>query len=457
MTLKELRAKLAAQRARGVAATTEYNQLAGLSARTPEQETQFAALDTELLALEEEVPKLQAEVTRLERAEAREVTFSLAAQPGRTDPLRAVSPGFRTANEPTPGSGGFRAMAEFARAVMTSRTGGQIDERLAALPSDIDVRFGASTPPATWNQNAGTGGEGFLVPPDFRRQIWEIAYDENDLLGMVGPEPTQSNAVMVPRDETTPWGAAGVQAYWSAEAKQFTGSKAQLTAALMNLHKLYAFVAASDELLADAPMMNDRLTRQAGRAIKWKASEAIFAGTGEGQPLGIQTSPAIVVVPKDTGQASKTLSISNIANCMARVLRVGGTPVWLANQDVIPQLVQLTYGTGSWPAWLPNNQPLRESPFNGTLMGYPIMFTEHAQTIGTQGDLTLVNLDGYYAATKSEGGLNFAASIHLFFDLDMTAFRWTFRLAGQPLLSQPMVSPKSTVPKSHFVTLAARP
>ena len=459
LTLKELRAKRAGLVERGRTALVEHNALTAIEARTAEQAARLAALDAELDTAETDLEALDQKILTAERAEQREATFTLPPANANANPRRlltAAGQGFRTVGEPTPGSAGFKALSEFALSVRAVRAGAAPDPRLLALPVDTDSRFEASTPPSTWNQNAGSGGEGYLVPPDFREQIWQIAYDENDLLGMVGAEPTQANAVMVPRDETTPWGATGVQAYWSAETGQFKASRAQFTGALMNLHKLYAFVVASDELLADAPMLNDRLTRQAGRAIKWKASEAIFAGTGVGQPLGIQTSPALVVTPKDSGQATKTVSVTNIANMMARVLRVGGSPIWLANQDIIPQLINLTYGSGNWPAWMPNSSPLMASPWNGTLMGYPIMFTEHAQTLGTQGDLTLCNLDGYYAATKAQSGLNFAASIHLFFDLDETAFRWTIRLAGQPLLSTPLVSPKSTVAKSHFVTLAAR-
>lgn len=454
MTLKELRAKRAAAAARGRDLLASLNALLALPSRDATQDAQATTIDADLTALEAEIPALDAQIEAAERAEAREATFSLSAPHASAGRGVLFGSAARTVDEPGPGAAGFKAIAEFAVAVRAARTG-SIDQRLASLPADVDSRFGASTAPSTWNQNAGGGGEGYLVPPDFRKEIWQIAYNEDDLLGMCQAEPTQSNAVMVPRDETTPWGASGVQAYWASEVGQFAASKMNLTGALMNLHKLYAFVTASDELLADGPMLSDRLTRQAGRAIKWKASEAIFAGTGVGQPLGIQSGPALLVTPKDSGQATKTLSLTNLGNMMARILRVGGQPIWLANQDILPQLMTLAF-PGGWPAWLPNNQPFANSPFNGSLLGYPVMFTEHAQTLGTQGDITLINLDGYYAATKADGGINFAASIHLFFDLDATAFRWTFRLAGQPLLSKPVTSPKSTTQKSHFVTLQAR-
>ena len=52
--------------------------------------------------------------------------------------------------------------------------------------------------------------------------------------------------------------------------------------------------------------------------------------------------------------------------------------------------------------------------------------------------------------------LDFAASIHLFFDQNLTAFRWIFRLGGQPYLSGPVAAAKGAGTKSHFVCIENR-
>jgi HK97 family phage major capsid protein len=442
-TLKELRADRAAKAARGLAATTEFNTLAAVAAPTVEQTASLAALETELVALEASLVSLTADIATVESQERRAALFGAPA---------IIVPAARTAgvtvNEPNPETtGGFHNLAEFALCVRLGAVANQFDPRLTAMLT-------AATP-ATFNQNQGGGNEGVLVPTDFRKSIWDLAFDNTDLLGMTNPEPTNSNAVSQPKDETTPWGSAGVQAFWAGEAATYTPSKAQLTNALMNLHKLYAFVSATDELLADAPMLNDRLTRQSGNAIKWKASDSIMWGDGVGQPLGFMKAPSLVTVAKTAGQATATLSIANLLSMMAHVLLTGGRPIWIANQDVIPQLGQLTLG--NVPAWLPNNQPIAGNPFGGTLMGYPVYFTEHADTLGNTGDITCANLDGYYSVTKADGGVDFASSIHLYFDQGLTAFRWTFRMAGMPYLSAPIVPARGATNKSHFITLAARP
>ena len=55
------------------------------------------------------------------------------------------------------------------------------------------------------------------------------------------------------------------------------------------------------------------------------------------------------------------------------------------------------------------------------------------------------------------GGVKFAASIHLFFDFAVNAYRWMFRIGGQPILSAPVSPAKGSDTESHFVTLATRP
>jgi HK97 family phage major capsid protein len=356
--------------------------------------------------------------------------------------------GAARANDPDPiRTHGFKSASEFAVAVRNAQVGRGVDERLGG-----PVIEGAQ--PATFNQNQGPGDEGFLAPPEYSQAIWDLAMTDLDILAMTNPEPTSSSAIIKPKDDTTPWGAVGVQARWASEASQYTPSAAKLNGDLMTLQKLFAFVPATDEILQDAPMLRNRLTTQAGRAIAWAASESVMWGTGAGQPTGFMNSPALITVAAAAGENTPTLSVTDLSNMLARVLRRGGRkPVWLVNQDVLPSLIPLSIG--NYPVWIPINAGLRETVWDGTIFGYPVMFTEHAQTLGTVGDITLFNPDGYYAVTR-QGGVDFAESMHLYFDQGLTAFRWTFRLAGTPYLSKPVSPAKGATTKSHFVALAAR-
>ena len=378
----------------------------------------------------------------------REWERTQAPASGASDDGRTIQIGDRPlrTNEPDPRkTNGFANLAEFARTVVAaSRPGGQADARLFGPPMP-----GAA--PTNYHQESGTA-EGYMVPAQFREEIWSLVFNGQDVLNMVSPEPTESNAVELLADESTPWGSTGVQANWRSEAGQMTASKLTTERRLVRLHELYAFVLATDELLQDAPRLNARLTVKAADAIRWKASDAIVNGTGAGQPLGWFTSAAKVSVAKESGQAAATIVAANIAKMYSRLLPMNvGRAFWLANSDTIPQLMTMTIG--DQPIWTPPNNFVNAP--GGILLGRPVMLSEHAQTLGTQGDIHLVDPGGYYATNKG-GGIDFASSIHLYFDYGVQAFRWTFRFGGQPFLEAAVSPANGSNTKSHFVVLATR-
>lgn len=336
---------------------------------------------------------------------------------------------------------GFADVGEFALAVKELYApGGKRDERLfvGAAPTDF-------------HQETGTG-EGRMVPPAFRQEIWEVVMEEDSLITETDNEPTNSNSVEFLKDETTPWGATGIQAKWRAEATQMTPSKLVTEAEQMRLHDLYAFVTATDQLLADAPRLANRLTRRAGAAIRWKANTGIVEGSGVGQPLGYMKAAALVSVAKETSQVADTIVAANVAKMYARIINPANA-VWYINQDALPQLMTMTLG--NQPIWTPPNAGFANAP-GGLLLGRPVRYSEHCETVGDKGDIHFVNLrDGYYSIVN-EGGVQFASSIHLYFDYGLQAFRWTFRMNGQPFLSAAITPAKGSNTRSHFVTLDAR-
>ena len=105
--------------------------------------------------------------------------------------------------------------------------------------------------------------------------------------------------------------------------------------------------------------------------------------------------------------------------------------VWLINQDIEPQLFTMSFeGTSSSvPAYLPANSPLVNSP-TPTLMGRPVIPTQACETVGDKGDILFCAWDQYLVGVKS-GGIQEDVSIHLFFDYDVTAFRFVMRVGGQ--------------------------
>lgn len=412
------------------------DELAALESASEEQLAELdAILDTEIPALDAQLARHEALMEAERRAPSPTGTSPISVSPGvERDPMR-----------------GFADAADFGLAVRAAcrKASPVIDPRLAALQGEERSIRAA---PTGYHQE-GHSAEGYEVPPEMRDEIFELIFSGEDLLSLVEVEPTSSNSVEWLRDESTPWGTTGIQAYWGAEGGQLTSSKLDTAGEQLRLHKLHAYVLATDELLSDAPRLRTRLTRGAARAISWKASEAIMRGTGAGQPLGWENAACLVEVAKETSQTADTIVAENITKMYSRLLVTGGDRVvWLANRDTVPQFIDLKIGNE--PSWANQNGGMREAP-TGQLLGYPLLFTEHCKTVGDAGDIQLVNLSGYYAAMK-QGGAKFASSIHLFFDYDIEAFRWTFRLGGQPFLSAAVSPANGSNTKSHFVYLAAR-
>lgn len=347
-------------------------------------------------------------------------------------------------NDPNPATtGGFQSIAEFAMAVKgASEAGSVADSRL------LDIKAA----PTNMHQGGASSGEGYLVPDDFRDEVWNVISETEDLMSTVDLEPTNSRSVTTLADETTPWGSAGISANWRSEGTQMTADKLSQEPRTTPLHELYAFVLATEELLEDAPRLAARITEKAGLAMAWKISDAIVYGDGAGKPLGWFESDALISIAKETSQTADTIVAANVLKMYSRLMMVpGDSPYWLANSDTMPQIATMVIG--DQPIWTPPTTGLTQAP-GGFLLGLPIRHSEHAKTLGDKGDIQLVSPKGYYAARRTAGPV-FASSMHLFFDYAVQAFRWQFRFGGQPHLSAP-VTPNNGATKSHFVTLDER-
>ncbi|MAQ82243.1 MAG: phage major capsid protein [Maritimibacter sp.] len=394
---------------------------------TAEEESRFEAI-------EDEIKAVQSDIKEAEKMEARKRILGGLAAGTTLSPAGGTT--VRDLNPET--TAGFADLGEFAVAVHAAVHGGDRDERLVAL--------------ANSHEGGTTSGEGYMLPPAHRDEIWELVNQFDEFGPMIDEEPTANRSVKLLADESTPWGATGIESYWRAEGSQMTASKLAGQERNVPLHELYTLALASEELLEDAPRLNARLSRKAAEAIAWKKNLAIVEGTGVGQPLGWFNSPAMVTVAKESGQSADTLATENIVNMYSRLLMVPGSqPFWLGNSDILPQLMTLTLGDK--PVWLPPNG-LAGAP-NGFILGLPLRLSEYAKTLGDLGDLQLIQPRGYYGARRASG-VKYATSIHLYFDYNTQAFRWVFRYGGQPHLSAPVSPHNGTATKSHFVALAER-
>lgn len=342
--------------------------------------------------------------------------------------------------------GGFSSFGEFAQAVQFGTIGGR----------DIDKRLRAA---ATTFGSESTGAEGgFVVPQEFRTEIWKKVTGEDSLLSRCSPFQTGTNNVTIPKDETTPWqSSGGVQAFWEGEARQMTQSKPALEEVSIRLNKLTALVPISEELLKDAPGIESYLNIKAPEKMQAKINTALVRGTGVGMPLGILRAPSLITVAKEGAQAAQTILFKNISNMWSRMYApCRRNSVWLVNQDIEPQLDQMAFdpaAASKVPVYLPAGG-LSASPY-ATLKGRPVVPVEACSTLGTIGDIMLVDFQQYMALTKV-GGIKSDVSMHLFFDQDLVAFKFVFRMAGQPWWGSVIEPENGTMTRSWAVALENR-
>ena len=372
----------------------------------------------------------------------------------------------RIENEPAIKSGGHLVVTQDETDKKAAMPWASLGEQLKAVyvaatqPHRTDERLKAQKAILGANETVPSDG-GFLVQPNFSSEIFRAATEVGQVVPRVRRIPIGAGAnglIMNAVDETSRatgsrWG--GVQAYWAAEGDTATATKPKFRQMELKLNKLMAVMYATDELLADTTALGAIAQQALSEEITWTAENAIFRGTGAGQPVGIIGHASTVSVAKETNQPAATILVNNIFKMWARMWsRSRANAVWFINQDIEPQLLALEFpvGTGGMPAYMPPGG-LSQSPY-GTLLGRPIIPVEYASTLGTVGDIILADLTQYIMIDK--GGIQAAESMHVQFLTDQMAYRWTYRLDGQPAWRTTLTPANGSATLAPFVTLATR-
>ena len=345
----------------------------------------------------------------------------------------------------------YRSLGEQLQAVFKhySSKGSDTDRRLVRAPT------GASEVDAT--------GGGFLVQVDFAAAIFMLAHDVGQILGRVNKIPisANSNGIKIPGvDETSRatgsrWG--GVSSSWVGEGTAVAATRPKFRLIEFDLKKMMSVMYTTDEMLQDSTALTAIASQAFSEEIMFMTEDAIFEGTGAGMPLGFMGSPCKVTIPKDSGQATATISKTNIDNMWARMwARSMPNCAWYINQDVLPQLQQLNQPVGSAGGQLVYLPPggLSATPY-AMLYGREVIWTEYNSTLGTEGDIVLADMSQYTLVDKN--GVQAATSMHVAFLTDEMVFRITYRVDGKPMWSVPLTPFKGSATKSPFITLASRP
>ncbi len=345
---------------------------------------------------------------------------------------------------------GFDSIGEMTRAIWHKRpptAGHELFDKFNRL-TDIS------------NQYSGTNPEtgGFLVPEDFRATIMEKVLEASIVRSRASVINMGSRTTSIPYvDETTHSGSlfGGMTFAWIPESGTITTSTAKFGTVKLEAQKLTGGAAIPNELFSDAPGLTSFIDRSLPTGLAWNEDLAFLTGTGVGEPLGVHTSPALLTITKETGQAASTVVVENLVKMYARMLPSSlGAAVWIANQTLLPQLITmaLDVGTGGSVVGLLSGGTVANAP-TLSILGRPLLITEKVPALGTANDLSFVDLGMYLVGDRQ--ALTMESSQHSQFMADQTEIKIIERVDGRPWV-QSVLTPNAGDTLSPYVVLGVR-
>lgn len=353
----------------------------------------------------------------------------------------------------------FKSFGENVLAIVQAQMpGGRVDKRLYAINDAARVTAG----PSGMSEGVGADG-GFFIQSDLLPGVIDPVYQEDPILSRVTRIPIGSgkNGVRynvvdeTSRGNGSRWG--GISMAWAGEADQGTASKPKLRRVEHDLKKIIGLAYLTDELSEDAPAAESLLTRAFQAELGFMLTDAIFRGTGAGQPLGWLNAGCKVTQAIEATQTianSATFLGLNVSKMMSLVPSgLWGDIVFLYQQELLPYLVNATAGSSGVVPLFIGAGGLTNKPFD-TILGRPAFPSEFCEAVGTPGDIIAVVPSQYHLADK--GGANVATSVHVRFLFDEMALRITYRADGQPLWLKSVTPYKGANARSPFVVLNTR-
>lgn len=336
-------------------------------------------------------------------------------------------------------------LGEFAIAVKNAMSGQHADPRLYAAAT------GAGT--------AIPSDGGFAVPVEVAAGIEFDMFTTGELLSRVDVRTINGDAISynVINETSRADGSrqGGILGYWVDQGTAPTATQTELARVELKLRKVGTLGYMTDELVADAAGLGGELNQMFSEELIFQVEDAITEGTGAGQPLGYLGAACQVSQAKETGQAATTINTSNLSKMWSRMrTRDKANAVWLINTDIGPQLDVLTT-----PGGLSDLEPRFVNYSSSgmlTIKGRPVVETEYNATLGTVGDIVLINPRRYRLIRK--GGVEQASSMHVRFTQGEQTFRAFYRVDGQ-MMPRSAVTPfkgGSTKTLSPLVVLATR-
>lgn len=347
-------------------------------------------------------------------------------------------------------TGGFKNFGDFMRCMAFAHHGDWNAQRKM-------TQFRTKASPTGANEGTNSAG-GYAVLPEWTDEIWDKARNYPNLLEKVQKYSISGQTLNVPAiNETSRADGSrfgGLQSYYIAEGDTFTGSQLGLTQVSLTLHKLGVFCYLTNELINDNAFdLTNYLQEKVALELLFKTNDGLINGAGSTQPTGIMNAAALVTV--STSSSNATIAFPDLV-AMYQRLYFGSraSAVWLINQEVLPQLLQMTFPntSGTFSAFggvtfsAHDEFPLR-------IFGKPVIEVENCSALGNSGDIILCDLSQYNVIDK---GLEVAVSDQFHFNQYETVYRFVYRWDAKSPWTSALSPYKGSKTYSPFIVLAGR-
>jgi len=299
------------------------------------------------------------------------------------------------------------------------------------------------------DESVGASG-GFLVPTEQDNTLYMVEAPPTTIRSRATIMPMRRRAIRFPvlnQTGTTsgqPHWFGGVLAQWTESGGEKDETEPSFIQEQLIAHKLVCYTEATDELLEDSAVSLEALLGEVFRgSINWYEENAFLKGSGSGQPLGVVNATATITATRDVAGAVSIKDVIRILEAFQ-----GSNPVWMASQNILSELMELSGPTGN-PSYV--FMPNARDGMPATLFGYPVIFSEHCPALGSKGDLGLYDFKKYLVGDRKATTVD--ASKHYKFRNDITSWRAVHRVGGQPWLSKPFTYEDGSTQVSPFVVL----
>jgi HK97 family phage major capsid protein len=322
---------------------------------------------------------------------------------------------------------------------------------LAARLNDHQLTAG-SDEHGTYSNPSG----GFFVTPQLSTNLSQRTMAVSRVASRTTPLFVEGQTLEAPllRDSDRRDGArlGGVDSRWMKETQTPPTSRMEFQQLILQPHGLVVYFYVTEKLLSNALELEQVFNSIVAEELAVKLDNAIFSGTGVGQPSPLLDDPSTIVVEKEIGQAAATLLPENVCKMVGRLYPYcEDNAVFFCSKSAQRHIYQTT---ALQPLLRFADPGAPKGTARATLAGYPLIPLEQSNPLGTKGDLFLADCSQYALADR--GVPQKVSSTHIRFLEHESAFRVTYYADGRSTWAAPITTQHEAATQSPFITLETR-